>query len=349
MTRIDRKFEISDCRQEYLDLLSPLFLQHERVDTVEFVCALTRAGGTQDAGWDPLEESRAFVNDLASLIQADPAATNFSDPEVTRWRMALVAYGHLVEMDAPYDVLANLFRIRVGRRHSVQPFADGTKKSAKPWKPNSRPPPGPAMKLPKLRELAASCKMSAITDAFDSFYSAPLRNAISHSDFTLHGAHFRARKGYFPDSVERRVFTPFLELERLANILSRAFCFYAAFFELEFQARMVFRGLRGQTFQYDQRYKGVLELLFDEEMICGFTIHWPNGTDSTFSRRSEGCEATNVMFRDGCIEPMVGLYASNPGDYSPLVERGAAPTYQQTKNASEVTWDGARVPGNTSF
>lgn len=260
--------------------------------------------------------------------------------------MALVAYAHLVEMDAPYDVLGNLLRIRAGRRHSVQPFADpGTKKTAKAWKPNGPPPPGPAKKLPKLRELAASCEMSPITDSFDSFYSAPLRNAIGHSDFTLHGMHFRARRGYFPDSPGGRVFTPSLELERLQEILSRAFCFYSAFFDLELRARMAFRQLKGQTFQYDQHYKGILELLFDDEMICGFTIHWPNGTSSTFRRGADGCDATNVMFcGEGSIEPMVGLCASDPGEYSPLVERGAYPVYQKTREGADVTWDSARVP-----
>src|SRR4051794_4195049 len=106
MSKVDRKFVLTDFRDEYLDLLTPLFSQHAHVDTTEYVFTLIRAGGMQDAGWDPLEESRAFVNDLAGLIQSDDPAGRFSDPETTSWRLALVAYAHLVEMDAPYDMLA---------------------------------------------------------------------------------------------------------------------------------------------------------------------------------------------------------------------------------------------------
>lgn len=84
MTKVDRNFALSDYREEYLTLLSPLFLQLDRVDTVEYVCALIRAGGMEDAGWDPLEESRAFVNDLTGLIQGDLATGTFADPEITR-------------------------------------------------------------------------------------------------------------------------------------------------------------------------------------------------------------------------------------------------------------------------
>jgi hypothetical protein len=346
MSKVDRKFVLSDLREEYLNLLAPAFSQHVRVDTTEYVFALIRAGGLQDAGWDPLEESRSFVNDLAGLIQSDEPAGRFTDPETTSWRLALVAYAHLVEMDAPYDMLANLFRVGARRKYSVQPFAEPIPKNAKAWKPSGPPPPGPAKKLPKLRELAAACGMSAITDAFNAFYSGPLRNTISHSDFVLHGKSFRARKSYFEDAPGSRVFTPSIELDHLEEILSRTFCFYSAFLELELRARSAFRQLKGQTFQYDQHYKGIIELLFDGELICGLTLHWPNGTSSRLRRGSDGCDATNIVFgREGCIEPMVGLYARQPGEYSPLVELGAEPLYQRTESGAAITWDGTRTPG----
>ena len=345
MSKVDQPFLLSDFREEYVNLLSPLFSQHTRVDTVEFVYALIRAGGMEDAGWDPLEESRAFVNDLTGIIQREAPAGSVTDPETTRWRLALVAYAHLVEMDAPYDMLANLFRIRAGRRYSVRPFADlaKTKKGTKGL--NGPPPPGPTKKLPVLRNLAASCRMSAVTDAFDSFYFGPLRNAISHSDFVLHGKAFRARESYFEDAPGSRVFMRSLELNRLQEILSRAYFFYSTFLDLELRARVTFGQLKGQTFQYDQRYKGILELLFDEEVVCGLTIHWPNRTSSTLRRGAQGCEATNIVFgREGSIEPMVGLYARHPGEYSPLVERDATPVYQRADDGSDITWDRARIP-----
>jgi hypothetical protein len=347
---VERDLILSDFHDEYRKLLDPVFSQHTHVDTVEYVCTLIRAGGLQDAGWDPLEESRAFVNDISAFIQTDAVnSSGLSDPQTARWRLALVAYAHLVEMDAPYDMLANLLRVRVGRRYSIQPFRDfGAATSRKGRKTSilsGPPPPGPAKKLPKLRELASACDLSAITDAFDLFYSGPLRNAIGHSDFVLHGKTFRAPKSYFENSPGGRVFAPSLELDRLQEILSRALCFYSAFFELESRARLAFAGLRGQTFQYDQHYKGILEPVFDDDVICGLKIHWPNGTTSVVRRSPAGCDATNVLFGpEGSIEPMVGMYATHPGEYSPLVERGASPLYQKTEGGSAVTWEGARTP-----
>lgn len=67
----------------------------------------------------------------------------------------------------------------------------------------------------------------------------------------------------------------------------------------------------------------------DDGIICGFKMHWPNGTDSTFRHDKDGIDMVNCMLamQHNTIDFMVGLYARKPGTFSPLVEEGAPPVY----------------------
>jgi hypothetical protein len=57
-------------------------------------------------------------------------------------------------------------------------------------------------------------------------------------------------------------------------------------------------------------------------------VYWPNGSHSEYSRTKDGCVGLNIVFNpDRSINFMVGLYASKPGSFSPLVERDAQPNY----------------------
>jgi hypothetical protein len=121
--------------------------------------------------------------------------------------------------------------------------------------------------------------------------------------------------------------------------------FYAALFECEARAKKALAGLQGRTFQYDQTYKGILELLYADSAVCGLSLHWPNGSTSTWSRKAEGCSCNNIRFGpDGSIDPMVGLYARDPGTYSPLVAKVAAPVYGALVNGSVPTWESSTTP-----
>ena len=47
-----------------------LFNQAREADEFEYVCALLRIRGMEDAGWDPLEETQHFYNDIGALMEA---------------------------------------------------------------------------------------------------------------------------------------------------------------------------------------------------------------------------------------------------------------------------------------
>ncbi len=71
---------------------------------------------------DPYSESRAILEDLNSLMQINLPADRFPTPDLTVFRLGLVFYNHIVEMDAPYEVLTNLLRFALQHGYSPNPF-----------------------------------------------------------------------------------------------------------------------------------------------------------------------------------------------------------------------------------
>jgi hypothetical protein len=153
---------------------------------------------------------------------------------------------------------------------------------------------------------------------------------ITDAEFRMLNGHFKSRKGYLTPSV------PFDELE---FILRRSFAFYSAVMALHRRARQQLSGLRNKLLPYDEHYKGLLELLFEDELLCGFRTYWPNGSNSEFTRTHAGCWGVNTTFEgDGSINFMVGVYASKPGSFSPLVERDAASKYTPAEGRTKVPY-----------
>src|SRR5215831_2877991 len=116
--------EIEAIRQSYTESLRPLFFPDDPIsnDIVKFFASLLRIVGMEDKGWDPYLESRSTLRDLDSILQLDLPPDKFPDKEVTVWRMGLLMYSHMVEMDAPYEVLTNLLRFRLGKGYSPNPY-----------------------------------------------------------------------------------------------------------------------------------------------------------------------------------------------------------------------------------
>lgn len=74
--------------------------------------------------------------------------------------------------------------------------------------------------------------------------------------------------------------------------------------------------------------------------MCGFKVHWPNNSESTYRRTQDGIDMTNCMldFKRANIEFMVGLYARQPGGFSPLVEVGENPVYTRLDGGGMAEW-----------
>jgi len=100
---------------DVIAILDSLFTRARAKDEFEYVCALLRIRGLEDAGWDPLEETQSLYRDLVGLMDG-PLRDD------TRLRLGLLLYCHLIEVDAIYGILENgrkvLLHLALGSRES---------------------------------------------------------------------------------------------------------------------------------------------------------------------------------------------------------------------------------------
>ncbi len=334
MSNEDSRAAFSVRVTHYAELLNPLFdpTPYRNINRMfEFVCVLVRSSGIEDAGWDPWWESQAILNDLLALASLELPKAKFPETNRTRLRLGLLSYCHVTEMDMPYALLANLLRLRLGDKYDINPFRDLARLVGK-MKAGVPPPklllPSPNKKIQRIVELSAKANFAGIGNALQTIYDGDVRNAVYHSDYTLTDKELRLLAGT-RYSKKQGVFTPVVELDELNSLVVETFAFYRAFFALYERCRKSFGDFTNKFLPYDGHYKGVMQLIFDEEsVLAGFRVYWPNESVSEYCRRKNGCSGVNLVFDpDGSINFMVGLYASHPGKFSPLVEVGAEPRY----------------------
>lgn len=330
-------------RDEYVERLKPLFLPDDPVsnDIVRYFASLLRVLGMEDRGWDPYAESRAMLNDINGFFFVELPEARFPDPNQTTWRLGLLLYSHVVEMDAPYEVLANLLRFRLGKGYSPNAFFDFlTEKQKKSFQKRGIST-GEKIDVVKRLSKEAGLDVGAI---FDDFYNNRLRNAIAHSDYILTDEDFRCRGGL---SGQRAFKIPYEDLDR---ILTCAKAFITAFFSAEQLARQVWGAQKQRAIPYDAHYKGLMEVLVDDkDLLCGFRVHWPNNSQSTYRRTKDGIDMTNCMLdmKNKTVDLFVDRYAQKPGHFSPLVEHDAKPIYTKLEGVDHpTTWSdkGAAEP-----
>lgn len=175
--------------------------------------------------------------------------------------------------------------------------------------------------------------MPDVGGIFDDFYDSKLRNAISHSDYTLTDEQFRVRNG------TGAVGAYSIPLEELNVTITKAKQFISAVFGLDRSVRGLWGQRRQEAIPYDPVYKGLIEILADDEnLMCGFKVHWPNNSESSYRRTKDGINMLNCMLdlRNAKVEFMVGLYARNPGSFSPLVESDEKPAYTPIEGTGEI-------------
>jgi hypothetical protein len=292
----------------YVNVLNDLFDPTPHMNSIrifEFVCALVRAGGLELGGFDPWYESRSIIDDMRNLSQLDLPNDRFP------------------------DLMANLLRLRSGEKYHLEPFHDLAQKRP-PKKGHAfgkTIPPTPSQKIKRISELAKKANMEPIGAAIEATHDAVLRNAVYHSDYVIHDDSLIIRKGSRLSKKEG-VYTPRIELDELEQVITNAFAFFSALFSLYERCRRSFGDFKNLFLPYDG-HKGIMQFLFDEDgVLIGFRVYWPNGTTGEYARTKDACTGHNLAFdSDGSINFMVGLYASKPGGFSPLVEDGVEPTY----------------------
>lgn len=320
----------AELRERYLDAMEPLFLPKEPhiPDIVQYVSSLLRAGGVEDSDWDPFVESKGVIFDLFKLMKLDFTEDLFERPEVTTWRLGLLFYSQIIEASAPYDVLINLLRYRLRRGFSLIPFDDFLEK--KELRQSKKVGISLAQKIRILSELGDEAELP-IRAMFEDFYRRDLRNAIAHGDFIFTDSGVRIR-----GVVAHRPFT--VSFEELDTIINSAKVFFHVFYSLLEQARDAFGRIAERFWGYDPVYKGIFEFLASEDgMLEGFKVHWPNGEDSYYRRAKSGNDCVNCILKPEPpgLEMFVGLYARNPGRFSPLVEAGAEPIYSPIEKSGQ--------------
>ena len=325
-----------EIREKYFEILKPLFLPEDPVgrDIVNYFGSLLRALGQEDTGLDPYVESRATLEDLNSFFKISLPEDRFPDPYATHMRIGLLLYSHIVEMDAPYEVLTNLLRFRLGKGYSPGAFIDFlTKKEEKSfWKRGL----DTGRKIEIIKKLSDEAGLPDVGAIFNDFYYNHLRNAVGHSDFVLADNEFRCRGNLSGTKAFR------IPYEKLDEIICAAKAFIAAFFQVDLITRQVWGLRKNQAMPYDPHYKGLMEILVDNrDVMCGFRVHWPNGSDSTYRRTENGTEMVNCYLdmKGKTIELFVGLYAREASEFSPLVERDAEPIYSFLEGSDvSPTW-----------
>lgn len=317
--------------RHYADILNPLFdatLHPEHDWLFQFVRVLVRESGMKDAGWDAFQESRAVLDDLSKLAGLELPPESFPDAERTRARLWLLSYCHLTEMDFPYTLIANLLRIKLKQKYQMDPFADLVTPIKRKKVIVALKRPSPTVKIRRIEELATAAGMPSIPAAIAEIYDNVIRNAVYHSDYTVHEGQMRLLSDSRL-SKKHLHYTTVVEFNELEELSANAFAFYSALFQLYERCRgVLLKDFKDALMPFDSHYKGLMEFVFDDaDRLCGYRTYWPNGSYSEYTRTDNGCTALNLVFKGDDVDFMVGFYANNPGTFSPLVERDAEPIY----------------------
>jgi len=156
--------------------IDSLFDAAKSADEFEFCCTILRVRGIEGPGWDPLQESIAFNDQLLALIQA-PVEDSL------RLRLILMLYCHVTEMNDLYNILGNLIRIACyDDRYSMNLF------------PNLE---YPTEKIKEITEWAKDTPFESIAAELNSMLVRQVRNAFFHSDYALTSTAINLQNGKF--------------------------------------------------------------------------------------------------------------------------------------------------------
>jgi hypothetical protein len=227
-------------------------------------------------------------------------------------------------------VLTNLLRFQLGKGYSPNPFFSLL--STKEQKNYRHRGISTGRKIELIKQLSSELGVD-VGNIFDDFHESKLRNAIAHSDYILTDDDFRCRGGISGVNAFR------ISYAALNEKLLAAKAFIAAFLQVELLARQVWGMEKGRAVPYDDHYKGLMEILVDDrDVMCGFKVHWPNNSESTYRRTEAGIDMVNCLLdsKAATIQLNVGLYARNPGAFGPLVEHDSQPVYTKLDGSDAV-------------
>jgi hypothetical protein len=145
-----------------------------------FIETLLRVRGMQDAGWDPFETSLEAIGQMRAIHAQ-------AESYLAKRHLELWLLGHIVEASEPYEILSNLIAISQGDTFKIIRFP-----------PRNRRPQSPGGKIDQLEQVATTADLPGVVSPMREVWDRDLRNAIFHSDYSVHGPEVRFKKNGHP-------------------------------------------------------------------------------------------------------------------------------------------------------
>lgn len=282
--------------KKYIDHFLELFNRAYNTDSIETIFALLEVDGMHQGHWNPTEEILRFFDDFNQMLI--DAHKNKKFP-LRKYRLALMMYCHVLEMDFAQKLLMNLLRIINKEKYVINPFSHSSIK-----------PPSLKWKLNELFKLSRELKDNILQKYINEFYIDEIRNSFYHSDYCITQKDFRYRtklKFKEPESSKTQLEISQLNdisITNLSVLITKCFAFFEALFHTHKHFKMRLASI--EKFHKLPQYE-VLELLSKDKELYGFNIHFSNDTKATFIREPESVTATNIIFEtDGTVNFMVG-------------------------------------------
>ena len=278
-------------QKEYSQYIQQLFFEAWQNSPFGLICTILRVQGCFYGHWDPFEESKDAFDDYNPILEK---AVKSKNKKLTI-RIGLLMYCHLIEMTSFHKMLANLLYCKGKKPYIAYPFSNlhNRRKGTMLFSI----PPGAKKKVNFLKEIAKSVGDDKFESIVDSFFNEQIRNAFVHSDYCLTEDEFHMTEGG-PARV--------IKLSKISEIVTRALAFYEEMFRVHKAWKLELKKVN--RFHKLPNYE-VMELIFDEkDGLCGFKMHFSNGSSAHYIRSREKSEAMNLVFeRDGTINFQVGL------------------------------------------
>jgi len=246
--------EISD---KFLDNINRLFIEAKQKDEFEFCCTILRIRGIEDPGWDSFIEG---YNNFTKMIELITKEKDYKRNMV----LLLQTYCQITEIDDIYNILLNLIRVRSGKRCSINPFDS----SLYSTKINARYPSG---KIKRIVEQSDLLYNNDLSKTLNFLYIREVRNAFTHSDYTIYKSNFRITRG---EGVNvNQVITPEIPVDWLIPRINTAINFVLTIYDnviehiQSYNKDKVVKGRLGNNDSYVD-----VQLLANQNGLRGFKI-----------------------------------------------------------------------------
>lgn len=161
------------------EAIERLFQAAKAQDEFAYVFALLGINsGMEDRGWQPINETRQLMREIASLV-------NTPLEGYTKMRLMLLMYCQITEANYLYHLLYNmLLTIEREDPPKVFSFLEQYRKGV---------PPSVKSKVQQICEKAVALGHPEIKTLLEAVFHSPIRNAVSHADFILYGEMLRLK------------------------------------------------------------------------------------------------------------------------------------------------------------